>query len=194
MNSLVDIVLFGVIGAVMLAALLGLMLLTTGRSQGQGLRAVFGVASTILLIAVPALAAGHRVLPLHVGWADGRGGAVAELAESTEGVHVVRVVERRWPPVDPDSDFLKLYLREQRIAAEDAYLDSLVRASRIERREDRVARARAAVAGDGGDGGGQQRQPDGGGEAEGVPLGGGVVAGGDGVEVADGAQDEGGDG
>jgi len=60
-NSLVDIVLFGVIGAVMLAALLGLMLLTTGRSQGQGLRAVFGVASTILLIAVPALAAAQAL-------------------------------------------------------------------------------------------------------------------------------------
>lgn len=74
-------------------------------------------------------------------------GQIGDLVESADGVHVVRVVARRYPPVDPDSDFLKLYLRRQRIAAEDAYLDSLVRASRIERRPDRIARARAAVAG-----------------------------------------------
>lgn len=78
--------------------------------------------------------------------ADVPAGTVVDLVESTDGVHVVRVGERRYPPVDPDSDWVKLYLQRQRIAAEDAYLDSLARAARIERRENRVARARAAIA------------------------------------------------
>jgi 3-oxoadipate enol-lactonase len=43
-------------------------------------------AATARLRTVPALAAGHRVLPLHVGWADGRGGAVAELADELDAL------------------------------------------------------------------------------------------------------------
>ncbi|ASU83230.1 hypothetical protein CDO52_10995 [Nocardiopsis gilva YIM 90087] len=57
MNSLVNIAVFGIVGAVIMAALIGLLLVLGGRGQGRGPQTVFGAISLVVLIAVPALAA-----------------------------------------------------------------------------------------------------------------------------------------
>ncbi|GAB3447538.1 hypothetical protein GCM10027570_20090 [Streptomonospora sediminis] len=56
MNSLVNIAVFGIAGAVMLAALIGLLLAAAGRSAVLP-KGVLGAACTAVLLAVPALAA-----------------------------------------------------------------------------------------------------------------------------------------
>ena len=58
-NSLVDIAVFGIVGAVMMAALVGLLLVASGRPGGlsPGLQRVFAAAALALLVAVPMLAA-----------------------------------------------------------------------------------------------------------------------------------------
>ncbi|MFD6100443.1 hypothetical protein ACFVWN_20295 [Nocardiopsis flavescens] len=59
MNSLVDIAVFGIVGAIMMAALVGLLLVASGRAGGisPGVQRVFAAAALALLVAVPTLAA-----------------------------------------------------------------------------------------------------------------------------------------
>ncbi|WP_017541116.1 MULTISPECIES: hypothetical protein [Nocardiopsis] len=57
MNSLVNIVLFGIVGAVMMAALLGLLLVAGDRAPAKGVRIAFGAVSVAVLLGVPASAA-----------------------------------------------------------------------------------------------------------------------------------------
>ncbi|GAA1986984.1 hypothetical protein GCM10009799_10680 [Nocardiopsis rhodophaea] len=57
MNWLVNIAVFGIVGAVIMAALIGLLLVLGSRTGGRGPQAVFGAVSLVVLIAVPALAA-----------------------------------------------------------------------------------------------------------------------------------------
>ncbi|MDA2807918.1 hypothetical protein [Nocardiopsis suaedae] len=57
MNSLVNIVLFGIVGAVMMAALLGLLLVAGDRAPRKGVRVAFGAVSVAVLLGVPASAA-----------------------------------------------------------------------------------------------------------------------------------------
>ncbi|TQN32120.1 hypothetical protein FHX37_2048 [Haloactinospora alba] len=56
MSALINIAVFGVVGAVMMAALIGLLLATTARRSGAWVASVFSTVSVVLLIAVPALA------------------------------------------------------------------------------------------------------------------------------------------
>ena len=58
-NSLVDIAVFGIVGAILMAALLGLLLVLSGSSRGAapGVRVAFGIASLVVLVALPTLAA-----------------------------------------------------------------------------------------------------------------------------------------
>ncbi|WP_026122366.1 hypothetical protein [Nocardiopsis halotolerans] len=58
-NSLVNIAVFGIVGAIMMAALLGLLLVLSGSSRGASPRSrtAFGVASVVLLVALPTLTA-----------------------------------------------------------------------------------------------------------------------------------------
>ncbi|MBR8740670.1 hypothetical protein DSY14_02855 [Nocardiopsis sp. MG754419] len=59
MNSLVNIAVFGIGGAILVAALLGLLLVLSGSSRGASPRMLtaFGVASIVLWVVLPALAA-----------------------------------------------------------------------------------------------------------------------------------------
>ncbi|WP_285733672.1 hypothetical protein [Nocardiopsis sp. ATB16-24] len=54
-NSLVGIAVFGIVGAILMAALLGLLLVLSGSSRGAapGVRVAFGVASVVVLVALP---------------------------------------------------------------------------------------------------------------------------------------------
>lgn len=59
-NSLVNIAVFGIGGAILVAALLGLLLVLSGSSRGSSsprLLTVFGTASIVLWVILPALAA-----------------------------------------------------------------------------------------------------------------------------------------
>ncbi|GAB3748495.1 hypothetical protein GCM10027590_67320 [Nocardiopsis nanhaiensis] len=58
MNSLVNIAVFGIGGAIMMAALVGLLLVVSGSARGASPRlfTVFGAASVVLLVLLPALA------------------------------------------------------------------------------------------------------------------------------------------
>lgn len=60
-NSLVDIAAFGIVGAIMMAALIGLLLVVAGRraSTAPSVRVAFGAASVVLLVALPALTAAN---------------------------------------------------------------------------------------------------------------------------------------
>ncbi|QBI53720.1 hypothetical protein [Streptomonospora litoralis] len=60
MNSLVDIAVFGMAGAVTLAALVGLLLVVAGRSAVLP-KSALGAVCAALLLAVPALAAGRTL-------------------------------------------------------------------------------------------------------------------------------------
>ncbi|MBX9388194.1 hypothetical protein ACFPZ0_14195 [Streptomonospora nanhaiensis] len=57
MDSLVNIAVFGVVGAVMMAALVGLLLVVRRRGTAPVASALLGAACVALLLAVPALAA-----------------------------------------------------------------------------------------------------------------------------------------
>lgn len=58
-NSLVNIAVFGIGGAIMVAALIGLLLVVSGSASGASPRllTVFGAASVVLLVVLPSLAA-----------------------------------------------------------------------------------------------------------------------------------------
>ena len=58
-NSLVNIAVFGMGGAIVMAALIGLLLVASGSARGASPRArlAFGCASIVLLVALPSLAA-----------------------------------------------------------------------------------------------------------------------------------------
>lgn len=62
-NSLVNIAVFGIAGAIVMAALIGLLLLLPGgsRKKAPRTRAAFGVASVVLLVALPTLAAANAL-------------------------------------------------------------------------------------------------------------------------------------
>lgn len=62
-NSLVDIAVFGIVGAIMMAALIGLLLVVTGSARGASprVRTAFGAASVVLLLALPTLAAANAL-------------------------------------------------------------------------------------------------------------------------------------
>ncbi|NYH54088.1 hypothetical protein HNR06_003677 [Nocardiopsis arvandica] len=62
-NSLVDIAVFGIVGAIMMAALIGLLLVLPGgaREAPPGVRVAFGAASVVLLVALPVLAAANTL-------------------------------------------------------------------------------------------------------------------------------------
>ncbi|MBB4930738.1 hypothetical protein F4561_001558 [Lipingzhangella halophila] len=57
MNSLVNIFVFGTVGALMMAAVLGLLLIRTGRPARRGMPVAFSAMVVVVLLAVPALAA-----------------------------------------------------------------------------------------------------------------------------------------
>lgn len=57
MNTLVDVVMFGIVGAVMVAALMGLLAVAAARSAGTPLKAACTVLAGVVLLAAPALAA-----------------------------------------------------------------------------------------------------------------------------------------
>ncbi len=58
-NSLVNIAVFGIGGAIMVAALIGLLLVVSGSARGSSPRLLtaFGAASVLLLVMLPSLAA-----------------------------------------------------------------------------------------------------------------------------------------
>lgn len=58
-NSLVNIAVFGIGGAIMVAALIGLLLVVSGSSRGASPRLLtaFGAASVVLLVVLPSLSA-----------------------------------------------------------------------------------------------------------------------------------------
>lgn len=56
MSALINIAVFGIVGAVMMAALIGLLLAATVRRSGAWVASVFSTVAVVLLIAVPALA------------------------------------------------------------------------------------------------------------------------------------------
>lgn len=58
-NSLVNIAVFGIGGAIIMAALIGLLLIASGRARGASprVRLAFGCASIVLLVSLPSLAA-----------------------------------------------------------------------------------------------------------------------------------------
>ncbi|GHD14224.1 hypothetical protein [Nocardiopsis kunsanensis] len=58
-NSLVNIAVFGIGGAIIMAALIGLLLVASGSARGASPRArlAFGCASIVLLVSLPSLAA-----------------------------------------------------------------------------------------------------------------------------------------
>ncbi|MEV2275205.1 hypothetical protein AB0I72_06430 [Nocardiopsis sp. NPDC049922] len=60
-NSLVNIAVFGIGGAVITAALIGLLLVVAGSGNGASprVRTVFGTASVVLLVLLPTLAAAN---------------------------------------------------------------------------------------------------------------------------------------
>ncbi|GAB2490853.1 hypothetical protein [Nocardiopsis aegyptia] len=62
-NSLVNIAVFGIVGAIMMAALIGLLLVLSGSARGvtPPVRVAFGVASVVLLVALPSLAAANTL-------------------------------------------------------------------------------------------------------------------------------------
>ncbi|GAA1443168.1 hypothetical protein [Nocardiopsis tropica] len=62
-NSLVDIAVFGIVGAIMMAALIGLLLVVSGSARGASpqVRVAFGVASVVLLVALPTLTAANTL-------------------------------------------------------------------------------------------------------------------------------------
>ncbi|WP_017605034.1 hypothetical protein [Nocardiopsis alkaliphila] len=75
-NSLVDIAVYGIGGAILVAALLGLLLVLSGSSRGASPRllTVFGTASIVLWIVLPALAA-LNVMSAGAGFWVGLAGA-----------------------------------------------------------------------------------------------------------------------
>jgi hypothetical protein len=62
-NSLVNIAVFGIVGAIMMAALIGLLLVLSGsgREVAPPVRVAFGAASVVLLVALPSLAAANAL-------------------------------------------------------------------------------------------------------------------------------------
>lgn len=58
-NSLVNIAVFGIGGAIVMAALIGLLLVASGSARGASprVRLIFGCASIVLLVSLPSLAA-----------------------------------------------------------------------------------------------------------------------------------------
>ena len=58
-NSLVDVAVFGIGGAIVMAALIGLLLVASGGERGASsrLRVSFGIASVVLLLVLPTLTA-----------------------------------------------------------------------------------------------------------------------------------------
>ncbi|GAB3205430.1 hypothetical protein ACQEU5_01665 [Marinactinospora thermotolerans] len=70
MNSLVNVVVFGIVGAVVMAALLGLLLVFAGRAKGTGPRVLSGAVSVVVLVALPTLA-----VLAHLRGGAGLGGA-----------------------------------------------------------------------------------------------------------------------
>ncbi|RNL82104.1 hypothetical protein EFW17_20265 [Halostreptopolyspora alba] len=52
---------FGTVGALLIAALLGLLLVSTGRSAGRGVPVALGATALAVLLAVPTLAASNVV-------------------------------------------------------------------------------------------------------------------------------------
>ncbi len=72
MNILVNILVFGIIGALMMAALLGLLLVRTGGTANRGLPVAFGAMAVVVVLAVPALAASRTMATdpgAGLGWA-----------------------------------------------------------------------------------------------------------------------------
>ncbi|RCV52640.1 hypothetical protein [Marinitenerispora sediminis] len=72
MDALVNIAVFGIAGAVMMAALLGLLLVFAGHERARWARVLFGTLSVVVLVALPALAAADL---LSTGAAPGFGRA-----------------------------------------------------------------------------------------------------------------------
>jgi len=81
-NSLLDIAVFGFAGAVALAALVGLLTVAAGRSAALP-KGVLGAACGVLLLAVPALAAGRTL------GGDPAGGAVQAFLVASAAMLVV---------------------------------------------------------------------------------------------------------
>jgi len=63
-NSLVNIAVFGIGGAIIMAALIGLLLVASGSARGASprVRLAFGCASIVLLVSLPSLAATNALV------------------------------------------------------------------------------------------------------------------------------------
>ncbi|MBB6121926.1 hypothetical protein [Nocardiopsis algeriensis] len=96
-NFLVNIALFGIVGAVMAAALIGLLLVLSGRSKEApaGLRVGFAAVSVLLLVAVPALAAAATLSGGGGFWAGFATAACVAAAVLAVNVLMLPMVARR---------------------------------------------------------------------------------------------------
>ncbi len=96
-NSLVNIAVFGVVGAILMAALLGLLLVVSGSSRGASprSRAAFGIASVVVLIALPTLAAANTLAAGAGFWAAFAAAACVAAVLCAVNVVMLPVVARR---------------------------------------------------------------------------------------------------
>ncbi|PDP89034.1 hypothetical protein CQJ94_04660 [Glycomyces fuscus] len=96
-NSLVNIAVFGIGGAIVMAALLGLLLVVSGSSRGTSprSRAAFGVASVVVLLALPTLAAANTLAAGSGFWAAFAAAACVAAVMCAVNVVMLPMVARR---------------------------------------------------------------------------------------------------
>jgi hypothetical protein len=96
-NSLVNIAVFGIGGAIVMAALLGLLLVASGSSRGVSprLRVVFGGFSVGVLVALPVLAAANTLASGSGFWAAFAAAACVAAVVCAVNVVMLPVVARR---------------------------------------------------------------------------------------------------
>ncbi|MCP3016504.1 hypothetical protein NGM33_24555 [Nocardiopsis dassonvillei] len=96
-SSLVNIAVFGVVGAILMAALLGLLLVVSGSSRGASprSRAAFGIASVVVLVALPTLAAANALAAGSGFWAGFAASACVAAVVSAVNVVMLPMVARR---------------------------------------------------------------------------------------------------
>ncbi|QUX28029.1 hypothetical protein KGD83_22580 [Nocardiopsis akebiae] len=96
-SSLVNIAVFGVVGAILMAALLGLLLVVSGSSRGASprSRAAFGIASVVVLVALPTLAAANTLAAGSGFWTGFAAAACVAAVVCAVNVVMLPVVARR---------------------------------------------------------------------------------------------------
>lgn len=96
-NSLVNIVVFGIGGAILVAALLGLLLVVSGSSRGSTPRSLtaFGVASIVLWVVLPALTALNEMSAGAGFWVGFAGASVVAIVMYAVNAAMLPMVARR---------------------------------------------------------------------------------------------------